>query len=112
MSPLADVLRGSLVTCWIAGLVFFRAWRSTRDRLFLFFTASFWVFSLNWLGLVFLPGPPESRHLLYLLRLLAFGILLAGIWDKNRRERRARPDVRSPVLGRLPAGAAHRSRGQ
>ncbi len=85
---LLDLLHGFLVACcWVAGLFFFRFFRSTQDRLFLFFAAGFWVFSLNWLGVALLGGLTESRHLLYLLRLLAFALILAGIHDKNRRER-------------------------
>jgi hypothetical protein len=71
----------------MAGLFFFRFFRSTEDRLFLFFAAGFWVFSLNWLGVTLFGEPPESRHLLYLVRLVAFLLILAGIYIKNRRER-------------------------
>ena len=102
-------MRGGLMACgWVAGLFFFRFWRSTSDRLFLFFAASFWVFSLNWLVLALLGVPQEARHLVFLLRLLAFGLILAGIWDKNRRENRLRPERRSPLVLGLPTGAAHR----
>jgi hypothetical protein len=88
MQPL-DLLHGFLIACcWVAGLFFFRFFRSTQERLFVFFAAAFWVFSLNWLGVALLGKPPESRHLLYLVRLLAFALILAGIYDKNRRERR------------------------
>ena len=54
------LMRGSLVACCsVAGLFFFRFWHSTGDRLFLFFAASFWVFSLNWLGLALLADHPS-----------------------------------------------------
>ena len=90
MHPL-DLLHGFLIACcWVAGLFFFRFFRSTQERLFAFFAAAFWVFSLNWLGVALLGEPPESRHLLYLVRLVAFALILAGIYDKNRRERRGR----------------------
>ncbi len=109
MELLLTLQRGALVACcWVAGLFFFRFFRSTGDRLFLLFAASFWIFSLNWLGVALLGGPPESRHLIYLLRLVAFGLILLGIWDKNRRENRFRPQPRSPLLDGLIAGAAHR----
>ena len=103
------LMRGALVACCcVAGLFFFRFFRSTGDRLFLFFASSFWIFSLNWLGLALVGGPPESRHLIYLFRLVAFGLILVGIWDKNRREKRFRPQPRSPLLEGLTAGAVHR----
>jgi len=102
-------MRGALVaSCWIAGLFFFRFYRSTSDRLFLFFASSFWVFSLNWLTLALLPVPQEARHLVFLLRLIAFALILAGIWDKNRRENRMKPRGRSPLVLILPTGTAER----
>jgi len=102
-------MRGGLVACcWVAGLFFFRFYRSTSDRLFLFFAASFWVFSLNWLMLALLGVPQETRHFVFLLRLVAFGLILAGIWDKNRRENRIRPRGRSALVLVLPTGTAER----
>lgn len=71
--------------CWVIGLFFLRFWRTTRDRLFAFFAAAFWVMSLNWLALVALAPAQESRHLVYVVRVVAFLILIVGILDKNRR---------------------------
>ena len=109
MIELLAFMRGGLVACcWIAGLFFFRFYRSTSDRLFLFFAASFWVFSLNWLTLALLGVPQEARHLVFLLRLVAFGLILVGIWDKNRRENRIKPRGRSALVLVLPTGTAER----
>ena len=81
-----QILWGALaMACWVAGLFFLRFWRSSRERLFLFFVAAFWVFSLNWLGLAIVNPGVESRHLFYVFRLVAFSLLIAGIIDKNRR---------------------------
>ena len=33
----------SALGCWVIGLFFLRFWRNTRDRLFAFFAAAFWV---------------------------------------------------------------------
>lgn len=106
MELLAFLRGGLMACCWVAALFFFRFFRSTSDRLFLFFAASFAVFSLNWLFLALLHAPQESRHLVFLLRLLAFGLILVGIWDKNRRENRLRPKDRSGLVLVLPTGAA------
>jgi len=70
--------------CWVAGLLFLRFWRETGERLFLLFAASFWVFSLNWVLLVTIASSAETRHHAYLVRLIAFSIIIFAIWDKNR----------------------------
>lgn len=69
----------------LAGLFFLRFWMVTRDRLFVFFVIAFWLLALNWLALGLVPSTSESRHEVYLLRLLAFGVISVGVLDKNRR---------------------------
>ena len=73
------------MACWVAGLFFFRFWRSTRDRFFLFLGLAFWVFAANWIGLAAVHATHETRHYHYLVRLAAFVLIIAGIIDKNRR---------------------------
>jgi hypothetical protein len=112
MIELLAFMRGGLVACClVAALFFLRFWRSTSDRLFLFFAASFLVFSLNWLVLALLGVPEETRHLVFLIRLLAFGLMLLGIWDKNRREKRSSSKPRSHLV-LLSTGTADRRRGE
>jgi len=74
--------------CATAALFFLRYWISTRDRLFAFFAVAFAVMALNWLSLAFIDPGEELRHTLYLLRLLAFVLIITGIVDKNRRSAR------------------------
>lgn len=69
----------------VAGLFFLRFWRRTRDILFLAFAASFWLLALNQALLVFASWPAEERSWLYLLRLLAFVLILGAIGLKNRK---------------------------
>jgi hypothetical protein len=74
---------------WTAGVFFFRFWSKTRDRLFLLFGVSFWLLSLERLVLVLMhERSTEDHSIIYLLRLLAFGIILGAIVDKNRQEKR------------------------
>jgi hypothetical protein len=68
----------------VAGLFFLRFWRETRDRLFLIFTAAFWVLGLQRLALVFSRDMVEDHTVLYLIRLFAFLLILGAIVDKNR----------------------------
>ncbi len=71
----------------VAGLFFFRFWRRTSDQLFAFFALAFWVLALNQTLTAFARIPLEERTGLYLLRLLAFCLILVGILIKNRRAR-------------------------
>lgn len=88
MTPAAALLfflRGALVIgCAVAGLFFTRFYRQTRDRLFLFFAAAFWVLGLNWVMLAFYRVAQETRHDAFVVRLVAFAIILFAIVDKNR----------------------------
>ncbi|MEW5791814.1 MAG: DUF5985 family protein [Pseudomonadota bacterium] len=71
----------------IAGLFFLRFWKKTRDRLFLFFALAFWLLAVNRVGLAFVDEALEAYTFLYLLRLLAFLLILFAILDKNRAAR-------------------------
>ncbi len=89
MSEMTQFLFGAIVmACAVAGLFFLRFWRKTRDRLFAVFAVAFWVLGLNWLALAFTRAD-EVRPALYVVRLLAFLLILVAIIDKNRS--RARP---------------------
>lgn len=80
-----DLLFGALVTAsGIVGLFFLRFWTRSRDRLFLYFALSFWILGLNWAILPFVDQD-EPQTALYSLRLVAFGLIIVGIWDKNRK---------------------------
>jgi len=72
----------------IAGLFFLRFWKRAGDGLFLAFAASFWLLGLNQALLALSEVPAEERSWLYLLRLLAFGLILCAIWRKNARNPR------------------------
>jgi len=73
----------------VAGLFFFRFWRQTADRLFAAFGIAFWLLGTHWLALALTSPDQEFRPLLYLLRLLAFTLIIAAIVEKNgvKRER-------------------------
>ena len=82
-------LLGALVmACAAAGLFFLRFWRKTHDRLFAIFAIAFWLLGLNWLLLSFTSADAEFRPALYLIRLLAFVLILYAILEKNRASRR------------------------
>jgi hypothetical protein len=74
----------SAVASWTAGLFFLRFWRETKDRFFALFAAAFWCLTSNWIGLAFTDPPDEARTALYVVRLIAFVLIIAAIIDKNR----------------------------
>jgi hypothetical protein len=69
----------------VVALLLLRFWRLSRDRLFLFFAASFVTLAVNWLTLALMRPAPGAEHLIYLIRLFGFVLLIIGIIDKNRR---------------------------
>lgn len=81
----AEFLWGvSATAAWVAGVCFFRFWRDTRDRLFAFFGASFCVLGGSYVVLALFAITDEARPYAYLIRLVAFLIILAAVIDKNR----------------------------
>ena len=68
-----------------AGLFFLRFWARTRDRLFILFAISFWVFALTRVAMLALDQADEDQ-LLYWFRLAAYLLILAAIVDKNVRK--------------------------
>ena len=73
----------------VAGLFFFRFWKSTRDRLFLIFGWAFVLFGLQRLILALTTGTFEDTAHLYIIRLVGFVLILVAIIDKNRTGKRA-----------------------
>lgn len=72
---------------WAAGLFFLRFWSKTRDPLFVFFAAAFWMMALGRLGLALQHGAQEPHNLFYFMRFIAFVLILVGIINKNRAGR-------------------------
>jgi hypothetical protein len=68
----------------VAGVIFLRYWRSSGDRLFLFFMASFWIEAANRLHMGLTASWSENTPLHYSIRLLSFSLIIYAIWDKNR----------------------------
>ena len=71
----------------IAVLFFFKFQRETGDRLFAFFATAFALLFMQRVMLAFAPHAPVRVEWYYLIRLLAFLLIIAGIVDKNRSAR-------------------------
>lgn len=67
----------------VIGVFFLRFWRKSRDTLFLWFALAFWILGGNWGALAF-QDREEPSTALYLLRLVAFALIILGILHKNR----------------------------
>jgi predicted permease len=83
-----DFVSGCITTmCIFVALFQLRFWARTRDRLFLFFTVAFTLMALNRIGLSIVADESETRTYFYVVRLVAFVLIIVGIWDKNKRAR-------------------------
>lgn len=67
----------------IASLYFLKFWEKTRDRLFLAFWAAFFIEACNRTSYLFLNFPNDSMPVNYIVRLLAFLLILGAIVSKN-----------------------------
>jgi small-conductance mechanosensitive channel len=84
-----DFLSGAVtLTYCVAAMYFFSFWRRLRERLFLSFGIAFSLLALNQLLLFVLGVADERGNYAYLLRVLAFVLILAAIVEKNVSRRR------------------------
>lgn len=84
---LEGFLLGVIVTASLtAGAFFLRFWRQTRDTLFLAFAAAFIIEGINRISFLFVARPNEGSPTIYLVRLIAFLLILTAIVRKNRAD--------------------------
>jgi len=82
---LYDFLSGAVAFgFFVSGLFFLRFWTRTGDYLFLAFALAFWLLGAVQTLLTFSNVPVEERSWIYLLRLVAFSLILLAIVRKNR----------------------------
>lgn len=87
-----QMLTGAIaISSFLVGLFFFRFWRNSRDRFFLLFALSFWIEAVDRVALGLLQGASESQPLFYRGRVLAYGLIVVAIWQKNRPHDAGRP---------------------
>ena len=81
-----EILIGGIATAsFIAGLFFLKYWRASRDRFFLLFATAFWLEGANRVVIYQWAGTDEASPLYYLIRLVAYVLIIVAIVDKNRR---------------------------
>lgn len=75
---------GVIATTSITAAIFFlRFWKRTRDSLFLAFAVAFLIEGVNRIAVLEVDRPNEGSPWTYVVRLIAFLIILAGILNKN-----------------------------
>jgi len=84
-----DILTGAIAMgSGVIALFFLRFWRSTRDRFFLYFALSFGIEGAHRVYSALTYQDNEDSPLHYLIRLLAYGLILWAILEKNLPERK------------------------
>ncbi|MGN6155455.1 MAG: DUF5985 family protein [Sphingomicrobium sp.] len=82
---LYDFLSGAVALGFAACALFFlRFWRRTREELFLAFAIAFLLLGAGQTILALANIPTEERGSIYLIRLIAFLLILLAIYRKNR----------------------------
>jgi hypothetical protein len=77
-------LLGAIAMASLTAAVFFlRFWRDTGDQLFLLFALGFGIEGLSRTLLALSPEPSEGEVVHYLIRLVAYALIAAGIVSKN-----------------------------
>ena len=72
----------------VAALYFVKFWRQTRDRLFGLFAAAFVLLFLQRVALALATDFLANPVWYYVIRLLAFALIIVAIVDKNRAPQR------------------------
>jgi uncharacterized membrane protein HdeD (DUF308 family) len=79
-----DMLTGAIaMASTVIALFFLRFWRSTRDRFFLYFALSFGIEGVHRVYSALSYQENEDSPLHYLIRLLAYGLIIWAILEKN-----------------------------
>lgn len=87
LDPMFYLLSGLIIAGdLIAALFFLKFWRRSGDTLFAIFSAAFLLLALGQALLALTNVPVEERSWIYLLRLAAFILIIAGIVHKNRAD--------------------------
>jgi hypothetical protein len=69
---------------FVVGLFFLRFYIIRRDKLFAYFGAAFWLMGINSVALGLSTAEAEATVGWYVVRLLAFALIIVGIVGKNR----------------------------
>ena len=89
---LGGIMLGSIV----ASLFFLRFWKMTRDKLFLYFSLAFLTLAFSRVLMTVSEFSSDEHPAVYLVRLVAYGLIIFGIVDKNlKKSSEGRPITRT-----------------
>lgn len=80
---------GVALTSLTISLIFFKLWHRKPDRLFLSFSASFFLLFVERIILVMTDPQGEYRPYVYIVRLFAFLLISYAILDKNLSDKKS-----------------------
>ncbi len=84
-----SILMGAVaMASFVAALFFLRFWRQTKDSFFLLFSIAFGLDAVTRMLFGFSHLFGEASPLFYGARLVAFGLIIVAIVQKNRPRRR------------------------
>jgi Na+/melibiose symporter-like transporter len=79
-----DFISGAICFgCLGISIFYFKFWRKAGDRLFAYFATSFAILFIERIVLVTMGSHHEQNPKIYFIRLIAFLIILLGIYSKN-----------------------------
>jgi uncharacterized protein DUF5985 len=85
MNPVLFIQGAVAMGCLVASVFFLKFWQQSRDRLFISFAAAFALIAISYGLLGTMSFASDWRVSVFIVRLLAFCLILQAIFDKNRR---------------------------
>ncbi len=74
---------GTMIALAGVAVIFLRYWSQTRDRLFVLFSAGFFLLAISQTVVLFLGPAGDKLPYAYWLRLAAFVLIIIGVVEKN-----------------------------
>ena len=82
----------TVVTFAASGVFFFKFYKTSRDPFYLYFCLACWLLSIERIAILAFIGPAktsgETSPWVYLIRLVAFLLIMIAIINKNRNRRK------------------------
>jgi hypothetical protein len=80
---MSDFINGGIMMTYATiALFFWQFWKKSHDRFYVMFSAAFGILALNRL-MPTVPSPDEGLPTHYVVRLIAFVLIVLAIIDKN-----------------------------